>query len=144
MEVLINDEAGSPYPHGELEALSLFVLTAEGAPPGCELSVSLVSEDKMAELNGYYLEREGPTDVLSFPMGEEWDGSYILGDVIICPGEVERRKELYGVERGDESRLVLIHGILHLLGYGDEDEGENRRMDERQRELLSGWKGERG
>jgi probable rRNA maturation factor len=144
MEVLVSLEEGGSHAEDELVDLAEFVLGQEGAPANSELSVSLVGPEKMAELNRYYLGREGPTDVLSFSMEEECEGAYLLGDVVICREEAARRRELYGVQAGDEVRLVLIHGILHLLGYDDRDEEGNLRMDERQRSLLEAWKRGRG
>lgn len=140
MEILIRDETGFGYALEDLEGLAAFVLREEGTPENVELSVSLVDVERMAELNRRYLDREGPTDVLSFSMAEECGEAYLLGDVVICPEEAERRRDLYGVAEGDEGRLVLIHGILHLLGYDDGDEQGNLRMDSRQVELLKRWK----
>ena len=140
MEILVKDETGFGYALEDLEGLAAFVLQEEGAPENVELSVSLVDAERMAELNRRYLDREGPTDVLSFPMEEDCGEAYLLGDVVICPEEAERRRDIYGVSEGDEGRLVLIHGILHLLGYDDQDEQGNLRMDNRQAELLRRWK----
>ncbi len=143
MEILIIDRQDYPIDEDALRSLSLHVLKREGASAGTELSILLVSEEEMARLNQKYLGKEGPTDVLSFPMDEREDenGIRMLGDVVICPDEVIRRKNNYGVAEGEEIALVLIHGILHLLGYEDKFETDNERMDRRQRELLSEWRG---
>ncbi len=140
MEILIRDETGFGYALEDLERLAAFVLREEGAPDNVELSICLVDVGRMSDLNSHYLKREGPTDVLSFPMEEELGDDYLLGDVVICPEEAERRRDSYGVAEGDEGRLVLIHGILHLLGYDDGDEQGSIDMDRRQRELLCRWK----
>lgn len=142
MEILILDERGIWPEHEGLCSLAEHVLRQEGAPPGTELSIALVSGEEMAELNEKYLGRKGPTDVLSFLMQEQEEEAYLLGDVIICPDEVLRRGDEYGVEPGGEVPLVLTHGILHLMGYDDEEEEAHLKMDSRQRELLKEW-GER-
>lgn len=140
MEILILDEPGLRRDHETLVSLAGFVLESEGAPETTELSVALVGGEEMAGLNEKYLGRPGPTDVLSFYMGERSEDVFILGDVIVCPEEAAKRRESYGFGESDELLLVLTHGILHLMGYDDETEEDNRKMDERQRMLLATWK----
>ena len=122
--VLVSDRQGLPADTDGLVDLARSTLLAEGAG-GVELSVSLVAPDEMTTLHERYLGEAGPTDVLSFTMDE--DG--LLGDVVICP-EVAA-----GHNPGDpagELRLLLVHGILHLLGYDHEEEEERRQMWARQ------------
>jgi probable rRNA maturation factor len=95
-------------------------LAGEGVAEG-ELSVSLVGAPEMADLHVRYLGEDGPTDVLSFPMGE--DG--LLGDVVVCPEEARRNNP---VDPAGELRLLVAHGVLHLLGYDHEEEDERRVM----------------
>jgi len=112
------------------------VMKAEGVRKDALLSISLLSSREMSDINHRYLDREGPTDVLAFPMQEESAGAFLLGDVIICPDYVAVRKEEYGVAEGKELEFVAVHGILHLLGYEDDDEEGALVMDRRQREIL--------
>jgi probable rRNA maturation factor len=102
-----------------------------------ELSVSLVTIDEMTDLHQRYMGEEGPTDVLSFPLDEASlrpdEGPRMLGDVVICP-------EVAAAQNDDvdaELRLLLVHGILHLLGYDHETDEDRTRMWERQ-EAYSG------
>ena len=139
MEILIRGDQVYDLEHARLKELAQFILEQEGSPGDTELSIALVSGEEMAELNEKYLGRKGPTDVLSFFMGEQTEEAYILGDVIICPDEAMRRREQYEVEPGEEALLVMAHGILHLMGYDDEDEKANLEMDTRQRTLLKEW-----
>ena len=107
-----------------LAELARQTLIAEGVTDG-ELSVSFVTAEEMAELHQRFMGEEGPTDVLSFPMGE--DG--LIGDVVVCPDQAA------GNNPGDptaEMRLLVVHGVLHLLGYDHEEEDERREMWERQ------------
>jgi len=85
----------------------------------------------MARLNRYYRGKTGPTDVLSFPMRE---GSFaslspdLLGDVVISTETAERQARASGRSLRDELVALLIHGILHLLGYDHQTPSEARRM----------------
>ncbi len=97
-----------------------------------ELSISLVTEEEMADLHHRYLGEPGPTDVLSFPQDEKGPAR-LLGDVVICPDVAARQSD--DLER--ELGLLVVHGILHLFGYDHMDETDRRRMWERQ-EAYSG------
>jgi probable rRNA maturation factor len=101
-----------------------------------ELSISLVTEDEIAELHERYLHEAGPTDVLSFPLDDEAgeDGLRQLGDVVIAPAVAARNNP---EEPAAELRLLLVHGILHLLGHDHMSDGEKAEMWARQ-ERYSG------
>jgi probable rRNA maturation factor len=126
--VVLSDRQDLPTDHQALIDLARQTLDAEGAGP-VELSVSLVSEAEMTELHRRYLDEAGPTDVLSFTMDEEG----LLGDVVICPAVASSQRE----DMEAELRLLLVHGILHLLGYDHQQEAERRAMWKRQ-ERYSG------
>ena len=101
-----------------------------------ELSISLVTEEEIAELHERYLHDSRPTDVLSFPLDEEAgeDGLRQLGDVVIAPSVAARN---HPDDPAAELRLLLVHGILHLLGHDHMDDGERAEMWARQ-ERYSG------
>lgn len=108
-----------------LTRLAEVVLVGEGAER-TELSVSFVMDDEIAELHLRYMDEEGPTDVLSFPLGEvDEDGVLILGDVVISPSAAERNNPS---DQVSELRLLLVHGILHLLGHDHEDDLDRTAM----------------
>jgi probable rRNA maturation factor len=115
--------------HQALAELARASLAAEGLTQG-ELSLSFVSPQEMAELHRRYMGEEGATDVLSFPLGE--DG--LIGDVVVCPEEARRNNPQ---DPSAELRLLVAHGVLHLLGYDHEDERDRREMWARQ-ERYSG------
>jgi probable rRNA maturation factor len=100
------------------------------------LSLSAVDEEEIEELNRKYLRREGPTDVIAFPMGEDCTEGYLVGDVLICPRIIFKRKKQYDVDEDRLLEFVAVHGVLHLLGYGDEDEEGWDEMDRKQRDIL--------
>ena len=119
MSVLVSNRQDSPVDEAGLAALAERTLAAEGRPD-VELSLSFVDEAEMADLHVRYLDEPGPTDVLSFPMDE--DG--LLGDVVVCPSEAARNNP----DLPAELRLLVVHGVLHLLGYDHEADDERRAM----------------
>jgi probable rRNA maturation factor len=123
--ILVDDRQDRAVDLDGLVALAVECLVGEGAG-GAELSVSLVGEEEIADLNRRYVGEEGPTDVLSFPLDETDEaGVRILGDVVIAPSVAERNNP------GDpaaEVRLLLVHGILHLLGHDHEVAEERAAM----------------
>ena len=125
--VLISDRQTRPIDEPGLRELAERTLLAEGKASS-ELSVSFVEEEEIADLHVRYMGEEGPTDVLSFPLEDDDEGVEILGDVVIAPEVAARNNP--DVEA--ELRLLLVHGILHLLGHDHEDEAERAVMWERQ------------
>jgi probable rRNA maturation factor len=125
--VVLTDRQDLPADHAGLKRIAVRTLRAEGAG-AVELSVSLVTEEEMADLHGRYLDDPEPTDVLSFTMDE--DG--LLGDVVICPKVASTQTP----DLEAELRLLLVHGILHLLGYDHEEDEERRAMWDRQERYV--------
>jgi probable rRNA maturation factor len=136
--VLISDRQIRPLDEDGLRTLARDALRGEGIERA-ELSVSFVEAAEMAELHERFMDEPGPTDVLSFPLddvdeAEGRESVRLLGDVVVAPSEAERNNP------GDpeaELRLLLVHGILHLLGYDHDEEDARIRMWERQ-ERYSG------
>jgi len=106
-----------------------------------ELSVLLVDDRTIAELNSQYLNRRRPTNVLSFPMREgpfSEDQPEILGDVVISVETASREAEDSGITVEERLDFLLIHGILHLFGYDHEqDDSEAKIMEEKTEELMA-------
>jgi probable rRNA maturation factor len=118
-----------------LMTLARATLFGEGIA-AAELSISLVTEEEIAELHERYLHEAGPTDVLSFPLDEEAgeDGLRQLGDVVIAPAVAARNNP---DDPAAELRLLLVHGILHLLGHDHMSDRKRAEMWARQ-ERYSG------
>jgi probable rRNA maturation factor len=117
--ILVDDRQTAPVDIEGLARLAEVALLGEGAEQ-TELSVSFVTDDEIADLHRRYMDEEGPTDVLSFPLGEvDEDGVRLLGDVVISPSAAERNNPS---DRSSELRLLLVHGILHLLGHDHQDD----------------------
>lgn len=102
-----------------------------------ELSLSFVEEIEIADLHERYLDEPEPTDVLSFPLEDvDEDGTRIVGDVVVAPAVAARNNP--GDPEG-ELRLLVAHGVLHLLGYDHDEDAARARMWERQ-ERYSGMR----
>jgi probable rRNA maturation factor len=107
--------------------------------PDAELSLVLVSDRQMRALNRRWRARDRPTDVLSFAQQEGRGGAPagVLGDVVISVDTARRQAAERGSTVGREADRLLIHGLLHLLGYDHErSDAEARRMRRRERALA--------
>lgn len=125
--ILIDDRQSSPLPLGVLERLAADTLIGEGLASS-ELSLSFVNEDEIADLHERYLHEPGPTDVLSFALDEDdvdEQGVRVLGDVVIAPSVAARNNPQ---DRDAELRLLVVHGILHLLGHDHHGDDERAAM----------------
>ena len=133
--IALDDRQGDAVDLEGLMTLARATLLGEGIA-GAELSISLVTEEEIAGLHERYLHEAGPTDVLSFPLDDEADedGLRQLGDVVIAPAIAARNNP---DDPAAELRLLLVHGILHLLGHDHMDDGERAEMWARQ-ERYSG------
>ena len=126
--VLVSNRQERPVDAEALAALAERTLAEEGRTEG-ELSIAFVTPEEIETLHERYMDEAGPTDVLSFPMDD--DG--LIGDVVVCPEVAAKNNS--DVE--DELRLLVVHGVLHLLGYDHEDDGHRVEMWARQ-ERYSG------
>ena len=132
--VLISNRQEFEVDEDALRELARDTLRQEGLGRA-ELSLSFVDDGEIADLHERYLDEPGPTDVLSFPLDDvDEDGVRILGDVVIAPSVAARN---HPDDPSAELRLLVVHGILHLLGYDHEEDGARTRMWERQ-ERYSG------
>jgi pyridoxine 5-phosphate synthase len=105
-----------------------------------ELSLLLISDGRMAELNQTWRHRPGPTNVLAFPMddGADSPGANLLGDIIISLDTAAREATVQGITLQERVTVLLIHGLLHLLGHDHEQsDQEADRMENEERQLLA-------
>jgi probable rRNA maturation factor len=133
--ILVDDRQGSSVDVDGLIALARTVLIGEGIPRS-ELSVSIVTDEEIADLHQRYLGETGPTDVLSFPLDEQdvdEDGVRILGDVVIAPAVAARNNPK---DTAAELRLLVVHGILHLLGHDHLEDAPRAEMWTRQERYV--------
>jgi len=159
VEVFAADEQND-YPVDTLRWVRLAeaVLGEEGLTGDAELSVLFVDERSIAELNSRFLGKDGPTDVLAFPIDEEpiesgrspdsggtgpgmpsepEDVPVLLGDIVICPAVAYRNAPDHAGSYDDEVALLVVHGLLHLMGMDHQDDEEAEEMESKERELLA-------
>jgi probable rRNA maturation factor len=119
---------------GAVRCFCIGILVALDAEP-CELSVAIVGESAMRDLNRRFRGRDYATDVLSFEYGGTGgDGVPLLGEIVISPAVALRQALRRGTPHDREVRRLLVHGLLHLLGYDHtRDKGEHFAL---QRRLL--------
>jgi len=138
-------------------ALARDVLADRGVKGDAEVSLLFVDEATIASLNERFLGRPGPTDVLAFPIEDEpapggrspdlggtGPGSesadeplVLLGDVVVCPAVAATNAVEHGVSVDDETALLVVHGLLHLLGLDHQVDAEAERMEAMERQLLA-------
>ncbi len=147
MSVFFGDEQDEPVDGAALRHFAEMILEAEGLPAGTEMSLILVGPAQIAEYNRHFMDREGPTDVLAFPLEDLTPGNIptpvanepplVLGDVFLCPAEIRRRAKRERIPFDDFVFLLAVHGILHLLGYEHDDDHAAQVMEDREDELLA-------
>ena len=119
-------------------------LVCENFPYDAEISVSFVDNEQIHELNAKYRNIDAPTDVLSFPLGEnnEYDrneetGAMTLGDIVISIPKAVEQAERYGHSFQREVGFLTVHSMLRLLGYDHEtDKIEALRMREKEEAIM--------
>ena len=138
-----------------LRRLAVRVLRAEGVAPPAEVGLVVTDDETLRDLNRRYLSLDEPTDVLSFgqepfdelrarpfdrvraePFVTPPDGVRRLGEVILSYPTAERQAQEAGHSVQEEAAHLVVHGLLHLLGYDHEDPDDERRMRAREEELL--------
>lgn len=124
MTVEINNLTTVPVNENFLKTAAERVLTEKGKK--LELSIALVGQSRMKELNKKYRRKNRVTDVLSFI----YDNS---GEVVICLSEVKKNAKIFNSKFEKELTKALIHGILHLMGY-DHEKGEKQAKETRRKE----------
>jgi len=165
-EVFCADEqAELPVEVERWQTLAIEVLRAEGVRGLAELSLLFISEAEITELNHDYMGKDGPTDVLAFPIDageaelvlhnqplnrgpdrsppDPGDMPLLLGDVVICPAVAAQQAPEHAGTLDDELALLVVHGILHVLGYDHDEPDATAAMRARELALLEAhhWHG---
>ncbi|APT89312.1 heat-shock protein [Corynebacterium frankenforstense DSM 45800] len=152
MAIEVFNESGYPGVNEEMliDVIS-FALGELDVHPEAEASIYLVDQDTIADLHVRWLDLEGPTDVMSFPMDGPTPGAVggrpdadapgptMLGDIVLCPEFAKRQADVAGYGLDHELALLTVHGCLHLLGYDHATADEEREMFALQNELLADW-----
>jgi probable rRNA maturation factor len=147
-EVIENHQRGVRVAVGPLEEFLQNIREEIGLGPEC-VAVRLIGDAEMARLNETYRKKKGSTDVLSFPVAADSArpgtleqqvrnaGGKFLGDIAISPKVARRNAKALGRQLPQELKVLILHGVLHLLGYDHEtDRGEMGRIEWRLRRKL--------
>lgn len=107
------------------------------ARPHYAVATVLTDDQRIQELNLAYRKKDKPTNILSFPDGEDDDGEIYLGDLILAFETIKRESEEQKKQINDHLKHLLIHGFLHLLGYDHIQEQEAEEMEALEIEILT-------
>ncbi|MFH1784317.1 MAG: rRNA maturation RNase YbeY [bacterium] len=113
-----------------------------------EVIVSLVNDAYIRKLNKQFLGRDKATDVIAFPMEEEMGSrggkSIVLGDVVVSVQRARAQSKQFKVSLHEEIALLIVHGVLHLLGYDDLNQADACVMRGKETQVLGKMRGNRG
>lgn len=148
MSVEVNNESEIDADLARISELGRTILAELHVHPETEVSIILMDEEPMSALHVEWMDLEGPTDVMSFPMDELRPGrpgspteAGMLGDIVICPQVATKQAAEGGHSVEDEILLLTTHGMLHLLGFDHAEPDEKEIMFTLQRQLLEGFLG---
>lgn len=135
----------------DLRSLAFYTLAAEGVTESVALTVVLVDDPTIHELNRQYLAHDEPTDVITFALDEEaaaTDAPFILpgegafrqlGEIYISCERAAAQSSEWATDPAREVRFLVIHGVLHLLGWDDATTEQRTQMLARQEVILDEW-----
>ena len=139
---MIHIESNFPVSEDLIERAANAALShhASGESPEAELTIVLTDDTRLRELNRDYLGMDAPTDVLSFPASETdpETGAHYLGDILVSVARARAQAEAAGHPLESELQLLVVHGVLHLLGYDHAQAEEKARMWKTQADILEG------
>lgn len=140
MELCIDNRQNLPLPQGieqKIEQALLAGLAVEGYTTKVEISLSFVDEEEIRTLNREYRNRDDITDVLSFPLEEDFpQENELLGDIVLCVKRAEEQAREYGHSTERELIYLSIHSLFHLLGYDHMEEEEKKIMRQKEKDSL--------
>ncbi|AZV50880.1 rRNA maturation RNase YbeY [Bacillus halotolerans] len=152
MSLLIDivDETGSVSEEmlKEVENLLQFAAEREGVQDQAEVSVTIVTNEDIQQINKEYRGKDTPTDVISFALEEEGEDEVeivgaemppVLGDIIISADRTREQAEEYNHSFKRELGFLAVHGFLHLLGYDHMTKEEEEEMFTKQKDLLDAY-----
>ncbi|GAE26978.1 hypothetical protein JCM9140_3088 [Halalkalibacter wakoensis JCM 9140] len=132
-----------------VEKIILKTLEIEQLSGELEVSVTVVNEQRIQEINKEYRDKDQPTDVISFALNEQGEEEpeftklegmpNILGDIIISSAHIKRQAEEYGHSFERELGFLTVHGVLHLLGYDHMTEADEKEMFSKQEDILAAY-----
>jgi probable rRNA maturation factor len=122
-----------------VESLAAFVLAAEGAVGPWDVTIALVSDDRLQALHREFMGIDEPTDIMTFP-GDAAPGAPAGGELVISVDHARTQAAAWGLTPAEEIRFLVVHGLLHLLGWRDDSDEQRQAMLQRQEELIARWR----
>ena len=141
MTIELVNRSGALVPDKEITSLLNYGIEYMELNPECEISLSFGDVQEMEELHIKWMQEDGPTDVLSFPMDmPESKGDVVtLGDIVISPAVAAKQAASAGHSVEDEMYILATHGLLHILGYDHADPDEEKVMFSLQEKIVKEW-----
>ncbi len=139
MEIIVSDRQNSKINIDLVEDLSNHCLSRLNAPADTELSISLVLPDEISKLNWRYRKIKKATDVLSFSYTGEPQIIKLLGDIVLCPEQAQKKAKENERDFDEYFSLLVAHSILHLFSYSHDDDDDAKVMSEKEQQLLKSF-----
>lgn len=146
MKTTLNDNTATttPIPTTQIRHLCTWLGQRLHLHPGCTVAITFMDTDQIADLHEQWLNEPGPTDVMSFPMDELTAGTPTnptgpgaLGDIAICPLVAQHQATQAGHSLDAEYRILITHGMLHLVGHDHIEPDDEKIMFGLQRKLIT-------
>ncbi|MDO9063335.1 MAG: rRNA maturation RNase YbeY [Microbacterium sp.] len=146
MSIELNNESAVPVDEAALQRAVRYALDQLRVDQEADLGILLVDAAAMEQLHVQWMDEDGPTDVLSFPMDELRPGNEdditppgLLGDIVLCPQVAQTQAAQARHSLIEELQLLTVHGLLHLLGFDHGTPDEEKEMFGLQRDILVGF-----
>jgi len=146
VNIAVSEVRGAGTDEKALRDFAASVLSAEGVSEDASLSISFVDRAEIADLNERFMGKRGSTDVLSFPIEDAEPGAppsaqvggppLELGDIFICEDVVAEHAGSFDVTFEDELYLMVVHGVLHILGWDHQNDTDGQIMESREAKHL--------
>ncbi len=142
MTLEITNTSGLLVPANEMQSLMTFAFKELDLHSDCELNMVFVDDEEMTKLHIKWMDEEGTTDVLSFPMDlpDSKEQAVTLGDIVISPRVAADQAKSGGHSVEHEIYILATHGLLHILGYDHVELADELIMFELQESIVAKWK----
>lgn len=142
--IVVERQIDTPTELSDAAIMSLVqhTLQAEGVEESWELGIQFMDDAAMQAAHVEYMDIDEPTDIMTFPYADDddvWGADEIGGDLMISVDRAAFNAADAGWKLIDELSFLIIHGVLHLLGWDDHSEGDRASMLARQRVILESW-----
>jgi rRNA maturation RNase YbeY len=140
LDLIVAPGATTSLSEDRIAELSRFVLSDAGQSGNWLIAVVLATDDRLQQLHREYMGIDSPTDVMTFPSDPVEGESDAGGDIVISVERAEEQGAEAGLSKDEEIEFLIVHGLLHLCGWDDQDENERARMLAYQSDLIRRFK----